>query len=114
MLRMHADGKRELRHALVLGAALGAGALTKSFMVPWAVVCFATMAFALRGNAVRALAPGVALWLLFVAPLVAGTHSRCGTSDVRRDRSPHLRLVRQRSGRTIGGRRSARYTAAKH
>ena len=41
------------RHAVVLGVALGVGALAKSFMVPWAVVCFVTLAVATRSRGLK-------------------------------------------------------------
>ncbi len=59
---------RALRHAVVLGAALGAGALIKSFMVPWAVVCLAVMAFAMRRRGQRPVVIATGVWLLFVLP----------------------------------------------
>jgi hypothetical protein len=68
MLRMRDDPGRMMRHGVVLGAALGVAALSKSFMVPWAVVCFATLVVALRRPGMRALSASVAVWLAFVLP----------------------------------------------
>jgi hypothetical protein len=68
MLRLHATDARARRDAIVFGGALGVGALTKSFMVPWAVVCFATMVFALRGRGARSLGPAIGVWLLLLLP----------------------------------------------
>jgi hypothetical protein len=70
MLRLRGGTPRPVRHAVILGIALGVGALAKSFMVPWAIVCFVTMAVAMRrrvhGERYVALAIGV--WLAFVLP----------------------------------------------
>jgi hypothetical protein len=71
MLRLHDGTARPARHAIVLGAALGVGALAKSFMVPWAVVCFATMAVAMRRQRWRSeryVALAIGVWMLFVVP----------------------------------------------
>jgi hypothetical protein len=68
MLRLHSDVAGTRRHAVALGAALGAGALTKSFMVPWAIVCFATLAFALRRRGVQPIAIAVVVWLAIMLP----------------------------------------------
>jgi hypothetical protein len=68
MLRLHAGTNRPARGAVALGAALGLGALTKSFMVPWAVVCFATMALALRRHGRRELGIALGVWLVFLLP----------------------------------------------
>ena len=66
LLRLRDDHRATRRaHAVVLGVALGVGALAKSFMVPWAVVCFATLA---RRDCVRAafepLVIAVVVWLV--------------------------------------------------
>jgi hypothetical protein len=71
ILRLRDDeshSPRAVRHAVVLGAALGAGALIKSFMVPWAVVCLAVMAFAMRRRGQRPVIVATAVWLLFLLP----------------------------------------------
>jgi hypothetical protein len=67
MLRL-ADGTPRSRDALVLGAALGVGALTKSFMVPWGVVCFAVTAVSLHRRGRRPLALAIGVWLLALLP----------------------------------------------
>jgi hypothetical protein len=59
------------RSAVVLGITLGAGALAKSFLVPWAIVCFVVLAVRLRRNSTGALARAIAVWLVFVAPWTA-------------------------------------------
>jgi hypothetical protein len=70
MLRLHAGTTRPALHAVIFGAALGVGALAKSFMVPWALVCIVTMAIAMRRRVrgERYVALGVGVWLLFVLP----------------------------------------------
>ncbi|MDB4877159.1 MAG: hypothetical protein JWM41_3605 [Gemmatimonadetes bacterium] len=68
MLRLHTGTHHPRRDAIVLGAALGLGALTKSFMVPWALVCFAVMALALRRRGLRELGIAVGVWLVFLLP----------------------------------------------
>ncbi len=77
MLRLH-DTPRERRHAIVLGAALGLGMLAKSFLVPWAFVCFAVMAIDLRRAAVRPLLTAGVVWLVLVAPWTAILSARAG------------------------------------
>lgn len=67
MLRLD-EGPPRSRDALVLGAALGVGALTKSFMVPWGVVCLVVTAVALRRRGRRPLALAIAVWLVVVLP----------------------------------------------
>ena len=64
---------------IVLGAALGLGALAKSFMVPWAVVCLATLAFATRRRrGVRSILVATGVWLVFVLPWLAVLSAKAG------------------------------------
>ncbi len=77
MLRLH-DAPRERRHAIVLGAALGLGMLAKSFLVPWAAVCFTVITIDLRRNALRPLLTAGVVWLIFVAPWSAILSARAG------------------------------------
>jgi hypothetical protein len=75
MLRLGASSPR---HAIVFGAALGIAALSKSFMIPWAIVCFVTMAIALRSRGMRPVGIAVGVWLLFVAPWTAALSTKAG------------------------------------
>lgn len=59
------------RPAIVLGAALGLGYLAKAFLMPWSIVCFVTLAVALRGRSWKPLIAAVSVWLIFVAPWMA-------------------------------------------
>ncbi|HEX3866787.1 MAG TPA: hypothetical protein VHV78_08550, partial [Gemmatimonadaceae bacterium] len=71
MLRLHRGGPHATRSAIALGAALGAGALAKSFLVPWALVCFATLAAAMwkRGSGGRRQwGIALAIWCAIVVP----------------------------------------------
>jgi hypothetical protein len=68
MLRVRSTGLPDRRSAVVLGASLGLGALAKSFMVPWAIVCFVTIAITLKRRGVSALIVAVAVWGAFVLP----------------------------------------------
>jgi hypothetical protein len=68
LLRLVDDPARGVRHAIVLGASLGVAALSKSFMVPWAVVVFATLLLATRRRGLRFTAIAGAVWLVFVLP----------------------------------------------
>lgn len=66
------------RAGIVLGAALGIGALAKSFLVPWAIVCLVVFAIATRRAGLRPLVHAVIAWGLFVAPLTAVLSHRAG------------------------------------
>lgn len=68
LLRLNESGARPWRDALVLGAALGLGALAKSFLVPWGVVCFVVLAMATRRRGVAITLIAVAAWAVFVLP----------------------------------------------
>jgi hypothetical protein len=70
LLRLRDGGPHTTRDAVALGAALGVGALAKSFMVPWAIACFATLALATRARGFRATATSVVVWLAVAGPWV--------------------------------------------
>ncbi len=57
--------------AVVLGVGLGLGGLAKSFMIPWAVVCFVALAVALYKSGLKPLMSAVIVWLIFVGPWTA-------------------------------------------
>jgi hypothetical protein len=57
--------------AVALGVGLGLGALAKSFMIPWAIVCFVALAAALRERGVKPLVTALVFWLIFVGPWTA-------------------------------------------
>ncbi len=68
LLRLRAGSEHEVRHAIIFGASLGFGALAKSFMVPWAVVCMATL-FAITGaRRLRVFMIAGVVWAAIVAP----------------------------------------------
>ena len=67
MLRLR-DEPRRRRHAVTLGVALAAGALAKSFFVPWSVVVFVATFIATRRSGWRPTALALATWLLFIGP----------------------------------------------
>lgn len=71
LLRLRDASGHATRHAVALGAALGFGALAKSFMVPWALVCFVTLAVATRSRGLRETATSIVVWLAIVGPWVA-------------------------------------------
>jgi hypothetical protein len=71
-------GGAATRHAVVLGISLGLAALSKSFMIPWAVVCFATLAFALRRVGLRPVAVAIGVWLIFVVPWTFALSKKAG------------------------------------
>jgi hypothetical protein len=57
--------------ALVLGVSLGLGGLAKSFMIPWAIVCFAVAAIALRKNGLGRIVTAIVVFLVFVGSWTA-------------------------------------------
>jgi hypothetical protein len=69
LVRLNEGSARPWRDAFVLGAALGLGALAKSFLVPWAVVCLVVAAIATwrRRGALIALV-ATATWAVLVLP----------------------------------------------
>ena len=68
LLRLNEGSARPLRDALVLGVALGLGALAKSFLVPWAVVCFVALAIATRRRGLSITLIALGAWIVFVLP----------------------------------------------
>jgi len=68
LLRLRKAETATAREAIVLGVALGLGGLVKSFLIPWAIVCWAILAIALRKRGTRQILTGVAVWALFVIP----------------------------------------------
>lgn len=78
LLRIHDRAAPARRDAVVLGAALGLGLLAKSFLVPWAIVCFAALALDRRGRGFRPLFVAVGVWALFVVPWTAVLSARAG------------------------------------
>jgi hypothetical protein len=68
LLRLNEGSARPLRDALVLGVALGLGALAKSFLVPWAVVCFVVLAIATRRRGLSITLIALGAWIVFVLP----------------------------------------------
>jgi len=82
MLRLR-DEPDDRRTALLLGAALGVGALAKSFLVPWSIVCFVVLAIALHRAAShraarRPLTLAILAWAVFVLPWTAVLTHRAG------------------------------------
>src|SRR6185437_799754 len=67
LLRLR-QSSADRRAAIALGVALGIGALAKSFMVPWAVVCFVALGIFVRRNARGALTHAVVAWAVIVVP----------------------------------------------
>ncbi len=68
LLRLRRSHVASAGVVVVLGASLGLGGLAKSFMIPWAIVCFAALAVASRKTGIGRVVGAVAVWLLFVAP----------------------------------------------
>jgi hypothetical protein len=68
LLRLNAASAHPRRVAVVLGVALGLGALAKSFLVPWAVVCFVVLAIATWRRGVSITLVAIAAWGVFVLP----------------------------------------------
>jgi hypothetical protein len=76
LLRLHhapalGTAARSERDAVILGLALGAGALAKSFLVPWSVVCLVVLALSLGRARLGITLRAVGIWLAFVVPLTA-------------------------------------------
>ncbi|MGH7619905.1 MAG: hypothetical protein ACREPM_22050, partial [Gemmatimonadaceae bacterium] len=67
-LRDSAGAGEGTRDAVVFGLALGLGGLDKSFLIPWAVLCFATLAFAVKRRGIREIALAAGVWLAFIVP----------------------------------------------
>jgi len=68
LIRLNDASTPHRRHAVVLGVALGLGALAKSFLVPWALVCFVVVAIATRRRGAWITVIAVAVWAVFVLP----------------------------------------------
>jgi hypothetical protein len=68
LLRLRDGSAHDVRDAAVLGIALGLGALTKSFLVPWAIVCLAVLFVATRGRGARLTLVSGGVWALIVVP----------------------------------------------
>jgi hypothetical protein len=66
------------RAGVVLGIALAAGSLAKSFVIPWAGVCIVTAFVALRGRALRPAFLAAGVWLLAVLPWTIGLSAKYG------------------------------------
>jgi len=66
------------RLGLGLGVFLGLGALAKSFLVPWSLVCLAVFALAIRRRGWRPLVWAVAAWCVIVVPWTAILSHRAG------------------------------------
>ncbi len=78
LLRAHRGTGSSMREAAVLGIALGIGALAKSFLVPWAVVCLVVFAIVTRRSGFRPLVTAIVAWAVFVAPLTVVLSRRAG------------------------------------
>lgn len=68
LLRLRQAETASAREATVLGVALGVGGLVKSFLIPWAMVCWVILAIAFRRRGARHIAAGIAAWALFIVP----------------------------------------------
>ena len=71
LLRLKESSSHDTRDSVMLGVSLGLGALSKSFMVPWAVVCLATLFLATRSRGLRASLIATGLWAIIVVPWTA-------------------------------------------
>jgi hypothetical protein len=78
LLRFREPAGRGMRPAAVLGAALGLGGLAKSFLIPWALVCFATLVVGVGRRGFRQAAIAAGIWALFVAPWSALLSMKAG------------------------------------
>jgi hypothetical protein len=78
LLRLR-DATTPSRHdTLLLGLALGVGALAKSFLVPWAVVCLVVLAIATRRRGVSSVVIASSAWILIVLPWSLVLSARAG------------------------------------
>ena len=76
LLRLKAANGHATRDAVILGVSLGLGALSKSFMVPWAVVCLATLVLATRSRGLTSSFIAAGSWAIIVVPwTVVMTHA---------------------------------------
>ncbi len=90
--------------AVVLGVSLGLGALAKSFMIPWAVVCFVLLAVSLRRTGLKPLVSAVVVWLVFVGPwtvLLSRAAGRLTFGDT--GRLTYAWFVNNRDAPSLGG-----------
>jgi hypothetical protein len=69
MLRLHDPAwTKRRREAVIVGVALGVGALAKAFLVPWAVVCFILLAFDARKRSPHEVLIALIAWVVIVGP----------------------------------------------
>jgi hypothetical protein len=90
--------------AVVLGVGLGLGGLAKSFMIPWAVVCFVALAVALHKSGLKPLMSAVIVWLIFVGPwtvLLSRAAGRLTIGDT--GRLTYAWFVNNRDAPSLGG-----------
>ena len=90
--------------AVALGASLGLGALAKSFMIPWAFVCFVVLAVALLKSGLKPLVSAVVVWLIFVGPwtvLLSRAAGRLTFGDT--GRLTYAWFVNNRDAPSLGG-----------
>jgi hypothetical protein len=79
MLRLHdATHPHRGRASVALGAALGIGALAKSFLVPWGVVCLVMAGLSARQRRLAAPWRAIVLWLAIVLPWTFVLSARAG------------------------------------
>jgi hypothetical protein len=71
LLRLKQGSEHDTRDAVILGVSLGLGALAKSFLVPWAIVCLVVLFVATRCRGFRSSLIAGGIWLVLVAPWVA-------------------------------------------
>ncbi len=73
-----ANGTTPSRAGVVLGLALAAGSLAKSFVIPWAGVCLVTAFVATRRVSVRPAVVAAAIWVVPVLLWTAGLSQKYG------------------------------------
>lgn len=72
------NGTSIKRDAIVLGLALGAATLAKSFFVPWSIVHLTVVAIATRPLGPRAVATAAGTWALIAAPWCIALSAQLG------------------------------------
>jgi hypothetical protein len=77
LLRL-ANGMSSRRAGVVLGVALAAGSLAKSFVIPWAGVCLVTAFFAVRRVSTRPVFMAAVIWALPILLWTAGLSQKYG------------------------------------
>jgi hypothetical protein len=90
--------------AAVLGLSLALGGLAKSFLIPWAIVCFVVLAVALRGTGFKPLVNAALVWLILVGPwtvLVSRAAGRLTFGDT--GRLTYAWFVNNRDTPSLGG-----------